>query len=251
MRRSATRLLFITGTDTGVGKTLLTGLLLAHSRQSGFRSLALKPFCSGDRSDARLLHQLQDRDLALDDINPFHFAQPLAPLAAARKHPSGIRPSDVLRHIRFVRETLASRSAALPAPRSATHVPHALPPPTLLLEGIGGLLVPLAERFNVLDLIVRLRCEVLVVALNRLGTINHTLLTLQALRNARVRCTSIVLMNTRFPDASCASNPGLLKKLIVPVPLLQLPFLRPAPTTPKQIRAHAACLAPALHKLLS
>lgn len=64
---------FITGTDTGVGKTVLTALLLSHLRQSGCSALAIKPFCSGGRGDAHLLHSLQNDDLTLDQINPFYF----------------------------------------------------------------------------------------------------------------------------------------------------------------------------------
>ena len=81
------RIIFITGTDTGVGKTLLTGLLLHHLRQSGCHALAMKPFCSGSRADAEFLHAVQDGELTLDEINPFFFAEPLAPLVAAREQP--------------------------------------------------------------------------------------------------------------------------------------------------------------------
>src|SRR5260221_14172519 len=93
------RTIFITGTDTGVGKTLLTALLLAHLRQNGVPALALKPFCSGGRADAELFHALQDGDLTLDEINPFYFREPIAPLVAARKHRRRIQLDDVLKNI--------------------------------------------------------------------------------------------------------------------------------------------------------
>ena len=154
-RTGARRIIFITGTDTGVGKTLLTGLLLHHLRQSGCHALAMKPFCSGGRADAELLRAIQDGELTLDEINPFFFTEPLAPLVAARKHQCSIRIPEVLRRITRV----ANRCECL------------------LIEGIGGVMVPLGEGFSVLDLIAKLGCEAIVVSRNRLGTINHTLLT--------------------------------------------------------------------------
>src|SRR5215510_11029750 len=108
--------IFITGTDTGVGKTLLTGLLLAHLRQNNVHALAMKPFCSGDRADVELLHKLQDGELARDEINPFYFSRPLAPAVAARKGNRSVPLPEVLRRI----EVLEKRCDLL------------------LIEGIGG-----------------------------------------------------------------------------------------------------------------
>src|ERR1017187_6787143 len=84
------------GTDTGVGKTLLTGLLLHHLRQSGCHALAMKPFCAGSRSDTEFLLAAQDGELTPDEITPFFFAEPLAPLVAARRHHRNIRLPEVL-----------------------------------------------------------------------------------------------------------------------------------------------------------
>ena len=81
-----TKIIFITGTDTGVGKTLLTALLLHHLRQTGVHALAMKPFCSGGRADVRLLQSLQRGELSDAEMNPFYFAEPIAPFVAAKKH---------------------------------------------------------------------------------------------------------------------------------------------------------------------
>ena len=78
--------IFITGTDTGVGKTVLTGLLLHHLREKGVRALAMKPFCSGSRRDVKLLKALQNSELTDDEINPYYFKEAVAPLVAARMH---------------------------------------------------------------------------------------------------------------------------------------------------------------------
>ena len=171
-----TRIIFITGTDTGVGKTLLTCLLLHHLRQSGCHALAMKPFCSGSRADTESLRALQDGELTSDEITPFFFAEPLAPLVAARKHHRRTRLLDVLHQIKRI----ANRCQCL------------------LVEGIGGVLVPLADGTTVRDLIARLHCEVIVVSRNQLGTINHTLLTVEALKTIDNKGLKVVLMSQQI-----------------------------------------------------
>ena len=76
---------FITGTDTGVGKTVLTTLLTRFLCERGSNVAALKPVCSGSRADARALRTAMNGALTLDEINPWHFRAPIAPLLAARK----------------------------------------------------------------------------------------------------------------------------------------------------------------------
>jgi dethiobiotin synthetase len=202
-RTVRTRIIFITGTDTGVGKTLLTGLLLHHLRQSGCHALAMKPFCSGSRADTRFLRAVQDCDLTLDEITPFYFSEPLAPLVAARRHRRSIRLAEVLRQI----NRMSDRCSCL------------------LIEGIGGLLVPLGEEFTVLDLIVRLGCEVIVVTPNRLGTINHTLLTAESLQHTGIQRLKMVLMSSKEGAFSASSNRRILAELLAPVPVLPVGFL--------------------------
>lgn len=233
-RRLPPRLLFITGSDTGVGKTVLTALLTAHLRRAHAPVLAIKPFCSGGRGDAELLLALQRGELSLDEINPYYFAEPLAPLVAVRQHRRSISPIQILCHIRAIAAELTAASRS-----------------TLLIEGVGGLFVPLAERFSVLDLIRQLKCEVLIVAPNKLGTINHCLLTIDALRRRHFRRLKLVLMDTAAPDLSCASNPRILAELISPTPLVRIPFLRPVPATSQRIERHAPRLEPHLQAVLA
>src|SRR5437870_5476318 len=73
------RTIFITGTDTGVGKTVVTALLLRYLRQNGCHALAIKPFCTGGRTDAEILRAVQYGELSLQQINPFYFPEPVAP----------------------------------------------------------------------------------------------------------------------------------------------------------------------------
>ena len=264
------KIIFITGTDTGVGKTLLTGLLLAHLRQAGVHALALKPFCCGPRRDVQLLQALQDDALLADEINPFYFREPIAPFVAARLHRRSIPLAKTLDHIQ-----MATRRCDC-----------------LLIEGIGGVSVPLgslagrgvptappnAEEtkaapwssragpgiYTVLDLITNLDCETIVVSRNQLGTINHTLLTVSALRHnlhetysvphansalhtTRPALPKVLLMNSRRPDPSSASNPRILTELIAPTRLFLLPFLGRNCHTAAAIKANAR----KFHKILA
>ena len=221
------RLIFITGTDTGVGKTVLTCLLLAQLRGSGQHALALKPFCSGSRDDARLLRSIQDCELTLDQVNPFYFEDPVAPLVAARKRRQNIPSVRVLDHIQVI-----SKSCEC-----------------LLIEGIGGLLVPLGEGYTVLDLITQMEAEVIVVAADKLGTINHTLLTVNALRHSGVSRLKLVLMGQKHPDQSCASNANILREWVA-TPILVL-FLRSACRTRLDVKRHAADLKQTLRRALA
>lgn len=196
-------MVFITGTDTGVGKTLLTALLLQHLRSKGCRALAMKPFCSGGRDDARLLHAVQNGELTLDEINPFFFNEPLAPLVAARAHHRSIRLEEVLRRISHAATQCAR----------------------LLIEGSGGLLVPLGEGYTVADLITKLNCQIIVVSPNRLGTVNHTMLTARALQHIGIKRLKVVLMARAHPDPSSYSNLQILTELLGQVPVLALDYL--------------------------
>jgi dethiobiotin synthetase len=198
------KIIFVTGTDTGVGKTVLTALLLHHLRESGINALAMKPFCSGGQADVRLLQSLQRATLSDGEMNPYYFEKPVAPLVA-QKGRRPIRPGEVIKKIRKV-----SRRCDC-----------------LLIEGSGGLLVPLGPGFMVADLIGGLNCRVVVVARNRLGTINHTLLTISALLEYGVKrdALSVVLMSQGRKDLSSRTNRRVLADLLKTVPVLEIPFL--------------------------
>ena len=241
-----TRIIFITGTDTGVGKTVLTALSLQLLRSRGARALAIKPFCSGGRGDAELLHRLQARDVTLEQTNPFYFAEPVAPLVSARQHRREVPLQRVVDTI-FDTATMISR---LPLQKFGNAGGAG---DFLLVEGSGGLLVPLGEDYTVRDLIARLKCEVIVVSRNRLGTINHSLLTVSALlrpddgqfsrasREAliRQRRLKLVLMDQRSSDVSSQTNPGVLQQWLGSVPLARVPYLSGGIRSIQVIRNHA------------
>jgi dethiobiotin synthetase len=157
--------LFITGTDTGAGKTVVTALLLAHLRSQGVNALAMKPICTGPRSDVRLLQSLQRGELSDDEMNPFWYQTPVVPIVAAK---------DSLR-----KPTLARLNKSVQVLRERCDL--------LLVEGAGGLMVPLAKNMTWEGPLKSLGCPVLVAAKNQLGVINHGLLTINRLQTIGVK----------------------------------------------------------------
>lgn len=195
--------LFITGTDTGVGKTVLTVLLVKFLREAGVNAAALKPVCSGGRGDARKIFAAMNGALSLDEINPWHFRAPIAPLLAARRESKKVRLRQILAHVRAMQRRFD----------------------VLLVEGAGGLLSPLGEGFDSRDLIVALRAMPIIVAQNKLGAVNQVLLTLEALpKNLRTK-SRVVLVSPRKPDVSTKANAKLLAEFFDAGKIFLLPRL--------------------------
>ena len=152
---------FITGTDTGVGKTHVTAALLRELRRRSHHAAAFKPIACGvgGRADAKTYRGLMDDEVPLDLLNPVYLKHPLAPSVAA---------------------ALERRTINLPAIHAAyTRLTTHYSP--VLVEGAGGLLVPVKRHYFIADLIRQLDLPVIIIARLGLGTINHTLLTLEAL----------------------------------------------------------------------
>ena len=170
---------FITGTDTEIGKTFCTALLTRALRAAGRGTVALKPLCCGPREDVELLAAASDHALTLDEINPVWLHEPAAPLAAARVEN---RPVSL--------DSLADWFHSL----SKKH-------PSILVEGAGGWLVPITETESIADLAARLALPVIVVVANRLGCLNHTLLTLESIRARGLNCPGIILNHIEPPHS--------------------------------------------------
>ena len=214
----AAQIIFITGTDTGVGKTLFTASWLRYLRENNTDTIAMKPFCSGGRDDVELLQSLQ-ADARLPDavVNPYYFDAPVSPLVAARRQRRALSLQDTLIRIR-----------ALARDRDC-----------LLVEGAGGLLSPLGPRFDAAELIARLRCRVIIVARNQIGTINHILLTVRALPENSTFPPIIVLMETAEPDPSAASNPAIICEMLPNLAVFIFPYLGPDANRPETVIQHS------------
>jgi dethiobiotin synthetase len=197
------RIVFVMGTDTGAGKTVLAASLVWYLRGKRLPALGMKPFCSGTRDDVRLLQDVQGGELSDEEVNPFYFSQAVAPLVALRKQGRDVRLKDALAKIRKVQRRCD----------------------VLVIEGSGGLLVPLGEGFMVADLIKALKCEVVIAARNRLGTINHTLLTVGGTKRLQPKKVSVILMNCGDRDESTQTNGEILAELLAPIRVVQYPFI--------------------------
>jgi dethiobiotin synthetase len=167
---------FITGTDTGVGKTHVTALLLAELRRRGIRAAAMKPIACGrdGRHDAEIFAALMNGEQPLDVINPVYLRSPLAPMVAASVEKKQINLAVVRKCFRI----LASEYSVV------------------LVEGAGGLLVPIKRNYFVADLARSLRLPVVIVGRLGLGTINHTLLTCRQARAMGLSVAGVVLNDT-------------------------------------------------------
>lgn len=177
MADAAGRLIFITGTDTGVGKTIVTAALARHFSAQGISVGVMKPVETGvaDPSrpgeDARLLQWAAGCELPSEQLAPYRLKAPLAPDQAAKLEQRQIS----LPEITDLAKAMANR--------------HQL----TLVEGAGGLMVPLAGGLLIADLVKQLGAELLVVTRPDLGTINHTLLTVFAARAMEIPVCGMIL----------------------------------------------------------
>ena len=201
------RSVFITGTNTGAGKTILTALLLHHLRESGVDALALKPVCTGPRDDVRLLQSLQPGSVRMDLMNPFYYKTPATPAVAARR--SGRKV-----------EVKALKAAVSLAEKECDQ---------LLVEGAGGVLVPLNERGQTwADFLKATKMPVLVAARNELGILNHTLLTVEYLQSIGAEVLGVCLQNPingANMDSSQRTNFEVLRDYLSKLPVFSIPFL--------------------------
>lgn len=175
---------FVTATDTGVGKTILSAALIAAMRADGRTVRAFKPAVTGLEDDAEIAargpwpadHELLGSLAGMDPevVSPLRFGVAASPQLAAALAGERIEPARVLD---------AARRAAGPDSAGAA----------LVVEGVGGLLVPLAESYTICDLAAALALPVVIAARPGLGTINHTLLTLRAARGAGLDVRAVVL----------------------------------------------------------
>ncbi|MDQ6656214.1 MAG: dethiobiotin synthase [Verrucomicrobiota bacterium] len=190
--------LFVTGTDTGVGKTFTAMSILRLGRAAGMTCAGFKPICCGDRSDAELLLAASSPGLTLDELNPIWLRTPAAPFSAALIEGVTVETAVVVKQL----EALRGRFDLV------------------VMEGAGGWLVPIRRDYFMSDLAREMGLPVLVVALNRLGCLNHTLLTLESVRHSGLRCAGMVLNSIdALADVAATTNRAVLSQL-TEVPIL-------------------------------
>ncbi|MEK6801261.1 MAG: dethiobiotin synthase [Nitrospirota bacterium] len=212
---AATKGVFVTGTDTGVGKTVVSSALVRSLVQTGRSVGVMKPVETGvfleqlSESDAGRLMAAAGVDDGIEEVSPYRFPAPLAPLAAASAQGRVIEMQEIMRRY----ERLAARYSCV------------------VVEGAGGLLVPIGKDWDMRDLIGRIGLPVALVGRAGLGGINHALLTLEGLRQRRLTVVA-VLLNETVPSTTtaqqeqCASTVALLRERA------GVPVLGPLPYRP-------------------
>jgi len=238
--------IFITGTDTGVGKTVVSCAVAVNLRKHGLRVGVCKPIASGCRrereglvsEDAEALAHFADCRESLSVINPVRYALPVAPAVAAEQSGEAVDFEAIGDSLRVL-----DRSSDV-----------------VLVEGVGGLLVPLDHanpKYTVLDMAIALGLPVVVVARALLGTLNHTAMTVRLLRDAGCDVAGVVVngfeadsarLGDRAADVSMSTNRQWMQKMNdVPI-LATVPACEPGTVVPERGIIPAAVLdAVALH----
>lgn len=186
-----TRGIFVTGTDTEIGKTAIAAGLAAVLKNRGIRVGAMKPISAGGRADANLLQRVTGQPL--DTINPIALRDPLSPNIAAERENAEI---DLTLVFSAFDRLLQTRDC-------------------VIVEGVGGLLVPIADPILVADLARRLQLPLLIVARAALGTINHTLLTIEAAQARGLSINGAIYnaLSPGPPDLSAQLSPGVVTRI--------------------------------------
>ncbi|MCF6094288.1 dethiobiotin synthase [Microaerobacter geothermalis] len=189
--------LFVTGTDTDVGKTFVTSAIAGALRKMGIDVGVFKPMQSGTRredpnSDAFILKATSEDSSPLEDIAPFTFEEPLAPYVAAKRQGLDISLEEVLQVWRR---------------REKEHE-------FFLVEGAGGLAVPLGRSYLVSDVAKAIGLPLLIVARPDLGTVNHTLLTIQFAKSMGLEIVGVIVNGLMEEQQSVAeqTNPALIEE---------------------------------------
>ena len=179
-----TQSIFVTGTDTNIGKTTMTAALVLALTQQGQTVGILKPLETGvnvdalERSDTERLRHLLSPAPPFEEVCLYAFPQPLAPLAAARETNTTIQLSHIRSHIQ----------------RIAQHYAF------LLIEGAGGLFTPLTPQDTVRDLIASVKIPCLIVGHTEIGSVNHCLLTMESLQRANIAVCGVLLNEFSPPN---------------------------------------------------
>jgi dethiobiotin synthetase len=187
--------IFITGVDTGVGKTVVTAGLAKVLQHTGYNVGVMKPVATGGTYDIEFVKKVLDISVSEDIIMPYCFSTPAAPVVAAEMENKDI----IIDKILTAYEQLVKIYDIV------------------LVEGIGGVLVPITYEYLVIDLIKQLNIPVLVVTTPKLGSINHTLLTVKIIEYYNINILGIIINTpvkyTQYP-AAVQTFPEVIKKLV-------------------------------------
>ena len=200
------RTIFVAGTDTGVGKTVVAGALAAALRLEGHRVGVMKPIACGSWEDSRFLKKCAGSNDRFELITPIYLKRPLSPNVAAAAENKKIDLSRLLKAYEVLKKKYD----------------------VLIVEGCGGLLVPVTNDFFVVDLIPKFNSRCILVSRSGLGTINHTLLSVEALRKRKIEPLGIVFNRLAGGPLTEAerTNPRVIEKIARVPSLGMFPFMK-------------------------
>lgn len=210
--RSMGKGFLITATDTGVGKTFIGCCLMQAFSDMGLSVFPFKPVetgCEPEPQDALNLLKHASINLKLNEVCPYTFKEPLAPMVAERIEEKKI---DISKIEKLYRNALKRFDI-------------------VMVEGAGGLLVPITGRFTYADLANLLNLPLIIVARSKLGTINHTLLTVRLAQAQGLKVMAVILNQYEGKDTAEKTNPEVINELSH-IPVFRVPIMEePAPLT--------------------
>lgn len=188
--------IFITGTDTGVGKTVVTAALASCLQNNGYRVGVLKPVQTGTRlpgmTDIQFVYKTLQKPYRLDDVCFYRMPEPLSPMTASELANTQI-------DVGYITESFRRFSVQFDV---------------VIVEGAGGILVPIKQDYFMLDLAAELGLSTIIVSRPGLGTINHTLLTAKAVMDSDTDLLGFVISSfPRDPDTAEKTNPEIIESI--------------------------------------
>ena len=216
----------IVGTDTGVGKTVFSGLFTQYLMDCGVGVRAVKPFCAGGKADIEFLQAAHGGGLGQEDLNFWYCDEPISPAAAELRLGQAVDFEGCLDWVKSRQSAVGSQQAGV-----------------LLVEGVGGLLAPLAKGKTVASLGQAIGAQLIVVAPNRVGVVNQVLLTIEAATKRDLEVALVVLMRQKKSDDSALENSDLIRSNLPLMTgfkgVIEFPYLGPDASDPGLIPIHA------------
>lgn len=208
-KRHPKKSFFIFGTDTGVGKTRVCEVLIRGFKELGIKAVPFKPLETGGSADEKKSDAFRlSREcgfLSPEEVSPLFFRKPLAPLLASEMEGKRIKRNE----LNSMMKNMAKKGDLL------------------LVEGAGGVFSPISYKFDWLDLVMDLEGSVIIVIGNKLGAINHAILTENAILHRKIKISGWILNNlTERRDIAQKTNLFLLKKILKSPFLGEIPFSR-------------------------
>ena len=237
----------LVGTDTGVGKTIFSGFFTQYLMDNGVGVRAVKPFCAGGKADIEFLQAAHGVGLGQEEVNYWYSEEPISPAAAELRLGQAVDFEGAINWINSLQSTQLAGISSQPSTRRgkaslqlAGGVGQA---GVLLVEGVGGLLAPLAKGKTVASLGQAIGAQLIVVAPNRVGVINQVLLTIEAATKRNLEVALVVLMGQNESDNSVPENADLICQNLPGMTgfkgVIEFPYLGPDASDPGLIPIHA------------